>query len=1171
MKRFLGYLLIFLIFCSGVAFAVPTSHKGSDKVQWGRTAGNVKVLEALNGASPNPTLSADPVADEWIMNKPLRILGNSLDVGDSVSSDKTFTFDKGLGATNPLFRWLNSAGKLQFCDLGAASCINFADLANRSLDNLTSPTAINQSLLVTQPSGNFDVGQSTGNSFQSFHAERGFRLHNGGGLFGPNQALQKASGGVPGVFLTNQDEPSSDVAIGTKDATGATNSQPIDLETGNVVDGISGDITVRLGVESGTGSKGKFRIKDGSEGNIGEVWTSNDVSGGGGWESITGGANVTLSNLTSTAINASLLPATPFSKNLGVLSSPWDQIAGAFLELGGSAASDGGAIRFRTPGNSATFLIFQKDSTNVFGNGPNMPSGKPAEHHILSAGDFGIWTTGSGFDLFFETGNGASTANIESKTGDASAGNSGDFIFETGTATGTRGTINFLDGSEGVSGKCWVSSDTGGSGNWETCPGGAGGGGTFSIIVGNDSNFEDNVGAWGAYDDGAVAEPVDGDGGAPSVISIARDTTPANLINGTAVGLISKTAADGQGEGVSLSSLDLPVFFRGRTMQVRIKYKTLANYENNYYRVFAFDQTGTNLLAVLNNNGGDGSLAVTPDNGAEFNASITTELTTEVVRLIIHGTTTSAVAFDVSIDDVKWEEISSVNGPIMEGPVPFTPTWLGIVNITSEEWQYTRVGSLIFIEGSVLLSGVVDALIEMDNPIPNTTISRLNNGSLGNGGAVTAHDNGTSANSSLGNVLVSGSNKLRFFFPGNGTASQTVPFTWASTDVLSFGAWFEIDEWENGAIISSNQANVDVLKVRVHVQSGQNVLTVVETLVDYDTLTFSTHGSGLFDDAGTFTAPFSGFYFVNASIQLENYTASEVNTLRIKVNGSETHRRRQSDGATHRRRQSDGATLHSTSVIGLLILAEGDTVTITTDSISDANYDIANGSNVSFLEIFGLPSFKVFGVNSTPMNQIVLTSDGTYKKPPNLVSIMVEVIGGGGGSQSLSSSGGEANASKGGGGGGYSRKLILASDLSASETVTIGLGGAIASAGGTTSFGSHLSATGGGGGLVGTGSGTSVVFGSIGPSGGSGSSGEINLVGARGGRSFRLSGTQAEGGWGGSAAGPYSVQTAAGTGGDNGLTGTAFGSGSGGGVASNGGSITGGVGAAGATIITEHF
>ena len=98
------------------------------------------------------------------------------------------------------------------------------------------------------------------------------------------------------------------------------------------------------------------------------------------------------------------------------------------------------------------------------------------------------------------------------------------------------------------------------------------------------------------------------------------------------------------------------------------------------------------------------------------------------------------------------------------------------------------------------------------------------------------------------------------------------------------------------------------------------------------------------------------------------------------------------------------------------------------------------------------------------------TSSGTWTKPSGYSAESVALIqawGGGGGAGRYS----VANYAAGGGGGGYSERWILLSALGATETVTIGAGGAgrtgsagSGTVGGNTTFGSLVTAYGGGGG-----------------------------------------------------------------------------------------------------------
>ena len=173
----------------------------------------------------------------------------------------------------------------------------------------------------------------------------------------------------------------------------------------------------------------------------------------------------------------------------------------------------------------------------------------------------------------------------------------------------------------------------------------------------------------------------------------------------------------------------------------------------------------------------------------------------------------------------------------------------------------------------------------------------------------------------------------------------------------------------------------------------------------------------------------------------------------------------------------------------------------------------------------------------------------TWTKPSDideLKPILVHVWGAGGG--------GCANyhqttkTRNGAGGGGLAVKLINVSALGSTETVTCGLGSNNSNArGGTSSFGSHCSATGGNGGAFNTANeGSSANY----AVGGMGVGGDINKRGGTGGGGYFSTNSNSGGGGGGSAPAPYGVS--------NGFNGGAASTYAGGGGAGIGGKGTNG-------------
>jgi hypothetical protein len=111
---------------------------------------------------------------------------------------------------------------------------------------------------------------------------------------------------------------------------------------------------------------------------------------------------------------------------------------------------------------------------------------------------------------------------------------------------------------------------------------------------------------------------------------------------------------------------------------------------------------------------------------------------------------------------------------------------------------------------------------------------------------------------------------------------------------------------------------------------------------------------------------------------------------------------------------------------------------------------------------------------------------GTYTAPAGCTRVLVQLVGGGGGASGYCESGG---------GGGYAEGMFPLS-AGTSVTVTVGSGGAattynnVGGTGGTTSFGSYISATGGGGG--------NSYLNHAGGHGGVGSGGQTNTYGGVG-------------------------------------------------------------------------
>ncbi len=181
--------------------------------------------------------------------------------------------------------------------------------ANTFLSNLTSPTAINQSLLFASGvPGNIQT------------ADSGILLFAGNGGASSNSLIIQTGddtgfGSSPINVVTGNalgfGEPSAAISL-TTGQTDTNTSGNILLTTGSAsTGGNSGSIILSPSAVFGGGTRGKIAFTDGSEGTAGQVWTSSDTSGNGFWAPASGGGSpasgsrVAAPNVSPTANTAS--------------------------------------------------------------------------------------------------------------------------------------------------------------------------------------------------------------------------------------------------------------------------------------------------------------------------------------------------------------------------------------------------------------------------------------------------------------------------------------------------------------------------------------------------------------------------------------------------------------------------------------------------------------------------------------------------------------------------------------------------------------------------------------------------------------------------------------------------------------------------------------------------
>lgn len=193
--------------------------------------------------------------------------------------------------------------------------------ANTALSNLTS-TSVNQDLVPSALFKNLGSGSFPwATDYVQVMTFRDTGASNDNFIINADTAQATPGGNTAAVAVfTNSLSGVNPLALFTNSVSVVGTSKPIEISTGNNTSASaganSGDLVLRSGSVVG-GTRGKIRLNPDVASTVGYVWTATDTTGGGAFQAASGGANTSLSNLSSVAINSPLVPNADGTIDLG--------------------------------------------------------------------------------------------------------------------------------------------------------------------------------------------------------------------------------------------------------------------------------------------------------------------------------------------------------------------------------------------------------------------------------------------------------------------------------------------------------------------------------------------------------------------------------------------------------------------------------------------------------------------------------------------------------------------------------------------------------------------------------------------------------------------------------------------------------------------------------------
>lgn len=450
--------------------------------------------------------------------------------------------------------------------------------------------------------------------------------------------------------------------------------------------------------------------------------------------------------------------------------------------------------------------------------------------------------------------------------------------------TGTGSDLTWDDGKTlaliyDIDSERWRVSSASGSGS--------GSGGVKNLIT-NGSADESALSIFIPYADAAASRPADGDGGSPSVTTSITTSTP---LDGIKSYLLTKPASNVQGEGWAVPFTTDPAY-RAKSLKITVDFivnsGTFVAGANGSSPTdgdviwYIYDVTNSVLIEPSNIKMFSQSSTISD----KFEATFQTSSTGASYRLIAHVASTSALAYELKVDNITVSPQVYVYGTPITASQAYTP--LGSWDAATYEGSWWRVGDKFNAKVKVTATGAPTAnelqfsLTDIVNGLGITIDPSGIMGGMASIGTWAARDLGTAEYD--GTVyLYAGSVIYLGRGIGGGQLNKTTPFTVAAGDIFDI----EINDipivgWSASTRMSDSY---DARLIAVSAYSASTVAIPNVTFQKVDFTSVLHDYSANFDLANDrFIAPSAGLYRVGGVVNMA--VGSGIRVVQLYKNGS---------------------------------------------------------------------------------------------------------------------------------------------------------------------------------------------------------------------------------------------------------------------------------------------
>ena len=400
-------------------------------------------------------------------------------------------------------------------------------------------------------------------------------------------------------------------------------------------------------------------------------------------------------------------------------------------------------------------------------------------------------------------------------------------------------------------------------------------------------DFESSTTGWAAYANTAQSRPTTGTGGSPTV-TITRTTS--SPLRGVGSGLLTKDAANRQGQGVSYD-FTIDAADKAKVLQISFDYAIASG-------TYSGGSPGVDSDVIVDIYDVTNGVLVEPApiklDGAvsgvnyKYVGTFQSNSNSTSYRLIMHCATTSASAYTLAFDNVVVGPSVASIGSYVSDWVSYTPTG-GWTNTTyTGKWR--RIGDSMECFVQAVLTGTPTGTLNFSIPsgfsIDSSKLTSNNTLNLGSGGWFDSGSTGTmGVLFTLGTSTTVTPNGQRFAAAGNNDYLGFTPTslkTFVATDYVDGFFKVPITGWGTSQALSS-ETDTRVVSAFYQAPSSQT-LTATAVFTQFTSKIHDTHA--MYNTAtGIGTIPISGYYRITCQF-LTITATSAPNNINIRRNSS---------------------------------------------------------------------------------------------------------------------------------------------------------------------------------------------------------------------------------------------------------------------------------------------